>query len=133
MKNVGDGRRVASVERELQQAIAQFLISGFRWPLPGLVTVAAVKMPADLKAAKVFISVYGSEEQQEEAVDLLQEKAFEIQSHIGKKLKMRFCPKLTFYVDEATEQVLKVEKILQGLEAERAAKGESSKDESDDE
>ncbi|WP_347359581.1 30S ribosome-binding factor RbfA [Bdellovibrio sp.] len=134
MKNMGDGRRVARVEREIQATIAQFLIRGFKVPLPGLVTVASVKMPADLRAAKVYISVLGDEKQQDEALDLLQERAFEIQNYIGKELKMRYCPKLTFYLDHATEQVLKVEKILHELELERKAKnpGESS-DESDDE
>jgi ribosome-binding factor A len=132
MKNMGDGRRVARVEREIQATIAQFLIRGFRTPLPGLVTVAHVKMPADLRAAKVYVSVLGSKEQQDEALELLQERAFEIQNFIGKELKMRFCPKLTFYPDHTTEQVLKVEKILQELEVERKAKGESL-DESDDE
>lgn len=134
MKNMGDGRRVARVEREIQATIAQFLIRGFKSPLPGLVTVASVKMPADLRAAKVYISVLGDEKQQDEALDLLQERAFEIQNFIGKELKMRYCPKLTFYLDHATEQVLKVEKILHELELERKAKnpGESS-DETDDE
>ncbi|WP_374001629.1 30S ribosome-binding factor RbfA [Bdellovibrio bacteriovorus] len=134
MKNMGDGRRVARVEREIQATIAQFLIRGFKVPLPGLVTVASVKMPADLRAAKVYISVLGDEKQQDEALDLLQERAFEIQNYIGKELKMRYCPRLTFYLDHATEQVLKVEKILHELELERKAKnpGESS-DESDDE
>ena len=134
MKNMGDGRRVARVEREIQATIAQFLIRGFKSPLPGLVTVASVKMPADLRAAKVYISVLGDEKQQDEALDLLQERAFEIQNFIGKELKMRYCPKLSFYLDHATEQVLKVEKILHELELERKAKnpGESS-DESDDE
>ncbi len=132
MKNMGDGRRVARVEREIQATIAQFLIRGFKTPLPGLVTVAQVKMPADLRAAKVYISVLGSEAQQEEALELLQERAFEIQNYIGKELKMRYCPKLTFYPDHTTEQVLKVEKILQELDQERKQKGESS-NESDDE
>lgn len=132
MKNMGDGRRVARVEREIQATIAQFLIRGFRAPLPGLVTVAHVKMPADLRAAKVYVSVLGSKEQQDKALELLQERAFEIQNFIGKELKMRFCPKLTFYPDHTTEQVLKVEKILQELEVERKAKGEGL-DESDDE
>lgn len=134
MKNMGDGRRVARVEREIQATIAQFLIRGFKSPLPGLVTVASVKMPADLRAAKVYISVLGDEKQQEESLDLLQERAFEIQNYIGKELKMRYCPKLTFYLDHATEQVLKVEKILHELELERKANnpGEGS-DESDDE
>ncbi|MBV2169753.1 MAG: 30S ribosome-binding factor RbfA [Bdellovibrio sp.] len=132
MKNMGDGRRVARVEREIQATIAQFLIRGFKVPLPGLVTVAQVKMPADLRAAKVYVSVLGSEAQQEEALELLQERAFEIQNYIGKELKMRYCPKLTFYPDHTTEQVLKVEKILQELDQERKQKGESS-NESDDE
>ncbi|MFM6929224.1 MAG: 30S ribosome-binding factor RbfA [Bdellovibrio sp.] len=131
MKNMGDGRRVARVEREIQGTIAQFLIRGFRSPLPGLVTVASVKMPADLRAAKVYVSVLGDEKTQEETIDLLQERAFEIQNFIGKELKMRYCPKLTFYIDHATEQVLKVERILSDLEAERNAKDPKKETESD--
>ncbi|MEK2645068.1 30S ribosome-binding factor RbfA [Bdellovibrio sp. BCCA] len=131
MKNMGDGRRVARVEREIQATIAQFLIRGFKTPLPGLVTVSQVKMPADLRAAKVYISVLGSDAQQEEALELLQERAFEIQNFIGKELKMRYCPKLTFYPDHTTEQVLKVERILHELEEERKATGKT--EESDDE
>jgi ribosome-binding factor A len=131
---MGDGRRVARVEREVQATIAQFLIRGFKNPLPGLVTVARVIMPADLRAAKVYISILGSDEQKAETLETLQERAFEVQNFIGKELKMRYCPKLTFYIDEATEQVLKVERILHELEAERAAKGESTNEsESDDE
>ncbi|KYG64917.1 ribosome-binding factor A [Bdellovibrio bacteriovorus] len=134
MKNMGDGRRVARVEREIQATVAQFLIRGFKTPLPGLVTVASVKMPADLRTAKVYVSVLGSEKQQEEALDLLQERAFEIQNFIGKELKMRYCPKLTFYVDHTTEQVIKVEKILHELENERKKReGTGETPESDDE
>lgn len=132
MKNMGDGRRVARVEREIQATIAQFLIRGFKTPLPGLVTVASVKMPADLRAAKVYVSVLGSDEQKSETIDLLQERAFEIQKYIGSELKMRYCPKLTFFPDHTTEEVLKVERILHELEEERKAKGESS-NESDEE
>jgi ribosome-binding factor A len=132
MKNVGDGRRVARVEREIQATIAQFLIRGFKTPLPGLVTVASVKMPADLRTAKVYVSVLGSEKQQEEALDLLQDRAFEIQNFIGKELKMRYCPKLTFYTDHTTDQVIKVEKILHELEQERKMReGSESADESE--
>ncbi|MEK2690646.1 30S ribosome-binding factor RbfA [Bdellovibrio sp. GT3] len=133
MKNVGDGRRVAQVERQIQATIAQFLIRGFKMPLPGLVTVASVKMPADLRAARVYISVLGSEADQEQAIELLQERAFEIQNYIGKELKMRYCPKLKFYPDHTTEQVLKVERIISDLEAERKAKNPKDESESDDE
>lgn len=120
MKKEGDGgRRVARVEREVQQTIARFLISGFKLPLPGIVTVARVQMPGDLRTAKVYISVLGEPSQLDKAVELLQERAFEIQNYLGKELKMRYCPKLNFYADFDTEQILKVDRILQDLESER--------------
>ncbi len=132
MKNVGDGRRVARAEREIQTNIAQFLIRGFKTPLPGLVTVASVRMPGDLRTAKVYVSVLGTDEQKKEALELLQERAFEVQNYLGKELKMRFCPKVTFYLDHATEQVLKVERILHDLESERKLKNPKESDEEAD-
>lgn len=128
MKNMGDGRRVSRVEKEIQMTVAQFLIRGFKGELPGLVTVAQVKMPADLRTAKVYVSVLGSSAEQELALQTLQERAFEIQNYIGKELKMRYCPKLTFYADHTTEQVLKVDRILQDLEKERQSQKPSDPD-----
>jgi ribosome-binding factor A len=134
MKNMGDGRRVARVEREVQATIAQYLIRGFSSSLPGLVTVSQVKMPGDLRVAKVYVSVLGSDVDREEVIEILQERAFEIQNYIGKELKMRYCPKLTFYADFATEQILKVDKIIQelGIDSDKKSK-EEDESESDDE
>lgn len=130
MKKEGDGgRRIARVEREVQQTIAQFLISGFKIPLPGLVTVARVKMPADLRTAKVYISVLGNPEDQDEVVELLQQRAFEVQNYLGKELKMRYCPKLQFFPDTNTDQILRVERILRELEEDRNAKTSRNSDE----
>ena len=122
MKNMGDGRRIARIEREVQETIAQFLIRGFKTPIPSLLTVASVKMNQDLRTAKVYVSVLAVGEgknQEAAAIDTLQERAFEIQNFIGKELKMRYCPKLTFIADRSTDHVLKVEKILHELEQER--------------
>ena len=107
-----DGRRVSRVEKEIQHVIAQYLISGFKEALPGLVTVASVQMPGDLRTAKVYVSVLGEDTHLVQVIEILQSRAFEIQNYIGKELRMRYCPKLTFYPDHTTAQVLKIEKIL---------------------
>lgn len=124
MKNMGDGRRVARVEKEVQMQIAQYLRSGFSDPLPGLITVAAVKMPADLRSAKVYISVLGEEGDSKEVLKTLQTRAFEIQEFIGSKLKMRYCPKLTFLKDQTTEQIVKIERILSDISKQNKTKTE---------
>ncbi len=108
----GDQRRVNRVEKEIQITIAKYLISGFSQKLPGLVTVSFVRMPGDLRTAKVYISVLGADDDKSRVIEILNERNFEIQKFIAQELKMRYCPKLTFFEDHTTEQVLKVEKIL---------------------
>jgi ribosome-binding factor A len=133
MKKEGDGgRRTARVEREVQQTIARFLISGFKLPLPCIMTVARVQMPGDLRTAKVFVSVIGEPSQLDKAVELLQARAFEIQNYLGKELKMRYCPKLAFYADFDTAQIMRVDRILQDLEAERNQANQPSKKSEDE-
>ena len=119
MKNMGDGRRIARVEKEVQVQVAQYLQAGFSDPLPGLVTVASVKMPADLRTAKVYISVLGADDSITRTVEILNKRAFEIQDFIGRKLNMRYCPKLTFYKDHTTEQIIKIERILSTISADQ--------------
>ena len=114
------------MEKEILQTVASYLLKGFKTPLPGLVTISRVNMPADLRTAKIFVSVLGSEEDRRLAIESLQERAFEIQRFIGDQLKTRYCPKITFFEDHTTEQVLKIEKILHDLEEERKEKKNSA-------
>jgi ribosome-binding factor A len=120
VKTQGDGgRRIARAEQEIQKTIAQYLISGFSQRLGGLVTIAKVSMPADLRAAKVYVSVLGTDDERKNTIETLQKRSFEIQKFIGDHLRMRFCPKLTFFADDTTEHVLKVDRILHELEEQK--------------
>lgn len=125
----GDGRRIQRVEQEIQKTVAQFLISGLRVRLPGLVTVSRVLMPADLRTAKVYVSVLGSESERKEALELLQDQAYDVQNFIGRELRMRYCPKLTFFPDDTTEHVLKIDRILHELEQQKKEKSSSEESE----
>ena len=115
MKPGQDGRRVARAEREVQAAVAQYLLHGLKDRLPGLVTVSHVKMPADLRAAKVFVSVLGTEQEKDMVMEILHNRARDVQQYLADNLRMRYCPKLSFYSDTTTESVLKVERILKEL------------------
>jgi ribosome-binding factor A len=121
MKNTGDGRRKIRVEREVQETISNFVIQQLKNDLPGLVTITRVQMPADFRAAQVFISYYSTiENDKTDAAEVLQSWARDIQDEIGHTLKMRYCPKLTFFNDETTEKILKIEKILSEIAADPA-------------
>ncbi|MCM2352552.1 MAG: 30S ribosome-binding factor RbfA [Pseudobdellovibrio sp.] len=148
MKNMGDGRRVARVEREVQSVISTFIIQRLQRELPGLITVARVQIPPDLRQARVYVSLLQTnvEELQldpkdqlikapqvkmlQEAVKILQSWAPEIQDEIGNKLNMKYLPKLTFFADESTEKILRVEKIISEI-SKNPSKAESLDDDDD--
>lgn len=122
----GGSRRLLRVEKEMRNAIASYLVSGFRGETRGLVTVSRVGASADLRSARVFVSVLGSDEDQETTIDSLQERAREIQSELNRQLRMKHCPRLTFELDRGLEKSMRMDSILRSLEQERAARGASS-------
>ncbi len=118
MKDTGDGRRKVRVEKEVQEIVSRFIISQLRQDLQGVVTVTRVQMPADFRAAQIFVTYFQPENVSEKVTDVaevLNSWAKDIQDEIAHVLKMRYCPKLTFYNDETTEKILKIEKILNDL------------------
>lgn len=123
MPKTGDGRRVARVEKEVQQAIASYVLRDLKDELTGFVSITQVRMTPDLRNARVYVSVLAPGEDEvilrRKTAAKLQKMAAEIQGEIGSALDLRFCPVLTFVADENTEQVLKVEGILRSLRTER--------------
>lgn len=152
----GPSRRVQKVEKEVKEAIASFFISGLREKPSGFLSVTRVMMAGDLRTAKVYVSLFRPEknsdsrpeknaaQDEDEVLELLQKQAYEIQGMIGKNLALKFCPKLTFFMDESFDAVLRVDRTLYELEQEKqkllaAQKAQKNKqtnkseDESDDE
>ena len=130
MKNTGDGRRKVRVEKEVQEIVSKFIIEQLRQDLSGVVTVTRVQMPADFRAAQIFVTYFSPESSTEKVPDVaevLNSWAKDIQDEIAHVLKMRYCPKLTFFNDETTEKILKIEKILNDI-----AKDPSLKDSIDE-
>lgn len=118
----GGSRRLPRVEKEIQQVIGAYLLGRFRGQLHGLVSVSRVIVSGDLRTAKVYVTVMGSEVDRETSLEELQSHAYEIQSEVNRQLRMKFCPRLSFFYDEGFDNSLRVEKILRDIGEERARK-----------
>ena len=131
MKNTGDGRRKVRVEKEVQEIVSRFIITNLRQDLPGLITVTRIQMPADFRAAQIFVTYFQPENTNDKVPDVakvLNSWAKDIQDEIAHVLKMRYCPKLTFFNDETTEKILKIEKILSEIASDPTLKDSIEED-----
>ena len=75
-------------------------------------TVTSVDTSADLRTAKVYVSVLGSDEDREETLDGLRSSHGVLQTRIAAETRMKRTPTLTFHYDNTIEQGVRISKLL---------------------
>ncbi len=105
------------------------ILTELRDPRVKNVTVLGVEVMPDMREAKVFISIMGSEVQQKTTLRGLQNSAGFLQSRIADRIETRYTPRLTFVTDDGVKKSMAVSQILDQIAAERIdAPAESESD-----
>lgn len=128
-------RRLLKAAEAIREVVATAILTDLRDPRIQDVTVVGVKVSADMREAKVLISVMGDESQERLSLRGLQHSAGFLQAKIGDRIDSRYIPKLRFEIDKGTRSALEVGELLDRLrrerEAEAAAKAGLATDQAD--
>jgi ribosome-binding factor A len=108
-------RRINEVLREVVGAAVSTELSD---PRIGFVTVTSVETSPDLRTAKVFVSVLGSEEEREATLEGLRSSHGVIQARIAAETRMKRTPTLTFRYDDTIEKGARISELLEDVEDE---------------
>lgn len=103
-------RRVNEVMREV---IGDSIASDLEDPRIGFVTVTAVETSPDLRSARVYVSVLGDAGAREGTLKALTAAHGVLQSAIGRELRMKRTPTLSFHYDESLERGERVSRLLE--------------------
>lgn len=102
--------------------MATFLSSSAKDPrIVGFVTVTGVELTNDLRHAKVFVSVMGSEAEKTATFEGLASTASYLRSHVGRALQLRVAPEFQFKEDDSVARAARIESLLAGIKAESPA------------
>jgi len=112
-----DSPRMRKVNELLKEVIAD-AVTDLKDPGIGFLTITGVNASPDLRNAFVFYSVLGSDEEVEATGEALTRAAPHIQGVVGRQVNMKYTPKLTFRVDPAIGEGLKIDRLLHDLETE---------------
>ena len=88
------------------------ILTELRYPRVKHVTVVGVEVLPDMKSAKVFVSIMGTEKEQQLSLSGLQNAAGFLQSRIADRIETRYTPRLQFVLDKGVKQSLEVARIL---------------------
>ena len=108
-------RRPERLAEALREEIAEVVGFELDDPRVEMVTVTEVKVAEDLRDAKVYVLVDGSEEEITKALRALQNAAPFVRQQVSLNLSMRFAPHLHFVRDTAEENASRVSSILSDL------------------
>jgi ribosome-binding factor A len=98
-------RRIARVNDLIREEISDMLMHDVKDPrICGLFTVTEVHTSADLKHAKVFISVMGSEDEKKKVEEGLAAASGFLRHCLAERLTLRYVPELNFQRDDSIEK-----------------------------
>lgn len=123
--------RVEKVQELMKQEISEIILRELKDPRIGFVTVTSVECTGDLREAKVYVSLMGSEQQvQDSWAGLLSSLGF-IRREIGRRIRLRFTPELTFALDKSLDYSAHIQELLLKVQREEQAQhgGRSEADE----
>lgn len=108
--------RVSQIGEEIKRVISQLLRTKIKDPrISDMVSITEVRVTNDLSFAKVFVSVFGTEDEKNYTLEGLRNAEGFIKKEIGRNVKMRIMPKLIFELDDSVEESLRLEKILEEI------------------
>ena len=102
---------------EAVRAVLAETVGELKDPRIGFVTVTGVETSTDLRHAKVFVSVLGTEAKRERSLAALDAAHGVLQARLGSELRMKRTPQLTFAYDDSVEQGVRMSKLIDDLVA----------------
>ena len=130
---MAQGRRVERVAALIRREMSELLRNGIRDERvqQGLVSVTQVEVAGDLQHCRIFVSVYGSEADRDQAMAGLKAATPFVKGVLARRLQMRRTPDLVFQLDRGLEKGSSVLGLLMQLEQERQERGVGAGSEGD--
>lgn len=114
-------RRIERANELLREIIGDFLVHKLRDPRLQFVTITEVQLSPDFQHGKVFFTVLGGEQKEQEALAALESAEPLIREEINRNVHWRFIPRLTFIVDKRIEKAMGVLALLDQIAQSQSA------------
>jgi ribosome-binding factor A len=113
-----ESSRMDRVSEEFREILAEE-IPRLKDPRVGFITVTGVRVSPDLRRAWVFYTVYGDDRARTATAAALRSARAHLRTELGRQIRLKFLPDLSFEEDEAVQHGTRVNEILEQLHTEQ--------------
>jgi ribosome-binding factor A len=105
-------RRLLKAAEAVREVVSMAILTQVRDPRVKNVTVTAVEMEPDMRAATVHVSVMGSAAKEELALKGLASSAGFLQAQVADRIESRYTPRLKFKLDSGVKRSIEIARVL---------------------
>lgn len=104
--------RPQRMSRLLREELSRIIREEINDPRLGLISITDIELTPDLRAARIFISAYGTPEEQQASIDVLTRATGFLRGELGRQLDLRHTPEISFRLDRSIERGARVFELL---------------------
>lgn len=108
-------RRQRKVSSLLRDEISQIIQQEMNDPRLGFISITRVDVSPDISSARVFVSVFGTEQEQGDALEALVGATGFIRRTLAPRLTMRTIPQIHFQLDQSMQHAENISRLLSEL------------------
>jgi ribosome-binding factor A len=97
---------------QIQQEVSLMISRDMKDRRVGFVTVTGVQLTPDLRHARIFISMMGSESEKEESLEALSHATGWVRHELGQRIRMKFIPEIVFQFDTSQEYGEHIDRLI---------------------
>ena len=119
-------QRTERVAALLMKEVSQIIIEDMQNPRISFITILRVEVTPDLRLAKIYYSIMGTDAEKKTSDIELRNSAKFIQKHVNQRISLRYAIEIRLIREDSLDEAFKVERILNQIRKEREANGESA-------
>ena len=108
--------RMQKMARLLKEELSRIIREEINDPRLGFVSITDIEMSHDMRIANIYFSVYGTPEEQETSMKVLQGATGFLRGTLSRQVDMRYTPELHFHLDRSLERGARVSALMTNLE-----------------
>jgi ribosome-binding factor A len=105
--------RMRRVDEAMREVLSGAITSELKDPRVGFVTVTAVATAPDLRHARVFVSVLGTDPVRRRSLDGLRSAHGYLQRRVAEELHLKHTPTLDFVYDDTLDRAQRIDQLIQ--------------------
>jgi len=104
--------RAAKVGELMKHEVSQMILNELKDPRIGFVTVTKVSLTGDLREAKIYVSLMGTDEEKKASLEGLNHSLGFMRTELSKRIRLRYMPKISLCLDQSMDYSANIQALL---------------------